>query len=186
MIIDNKNGRNGSVSLYNSQSGINLFWRTIGNQTERAKLKTAILAIGDVQGRRTNLKAAMTNWDSWREAAFQPIAKLMTKEIIKISSKHYSRPDIKWRINSMWGASYSYLDSAELHDHYPATWSCVYYVDVSQRSSPLIFPSPKVTIKPWNGLLVIFPGNISHLVPISRSREPRIVVSANFYVDKLQ
>jgi hypothetical protein len=185
MIIDSKNGRHGIAPLYNSQSGIHLFWKTIGNQKDRKKLKEKILAIGDVQGRRTNLKAAMTSWDSWRDIAFQPLAEIITKEIVKISSKHYHRPDIKWRLNSMWGASYSYLDSADLHDHYPATWSCVYYVDVPPKSSPLIFPSPKITIKPWDGLLVIFPGNMSHLVPTSHSQEPRVVISANFYIDKL-
>ncbi len=187
MIIDrHKDGRSGTTCLYNEQSGIHLYWRTVGNQRERSNLKTAILKIGDTQGRRTNLKAAMTNWDSWRQEAFKPLATKIKQEIVKISTKSYGRPDIKWRINSMWGASYGNSDSARLHDHYPATWSCVYYVDVPEESSPLVFPSPDVTIKPWAGLLVIFPGNISHLVPVNHSKTPRIVVSANLYVDKLK
>lgn len=187
MIIDLHNGgRNGATCLYNEQSGIHLFWRTLGNQRERASLKTAILKIGDTQGRRTNLKAAMTNWDSWRHEAFKPLASKISQEVVKISKKTYGRPDIRWRINSMWGASYGNSDSAHLHDHYPATWSCVYYVDVPEASSPLVFPSPDVTIMPWAGLLVIFPGNIAHLVPTNYSKSPRIVVSANLYVDKLK
>jgi hypothetical protein len=86
----------------------------------------------------------------------------------------------------MWGVSYLYSDSANLHDHYPATWSCVYYLDVPENSSPLIFPSPNIKVKPWEGLLLIFPGNIAHCVPPSTTNKSRVAVSANLYINKLK
>jgi len=80
MIIDRgNNGRNGCVHLYNNKSGIYLFWRTLGNRLERNNLSEVIKEIGDVQGRRTNLKAAMTHWDTWRNEAFKPLASRITQ-----------------------------------------------------------------------------------------------------------
>jgi hypothetical protein len=76
-------------------------------------------------------------------------------------------------------------DSASLHDHYPATWSAVYYVETPPMSSVLNFPSAGLSIEPSEGLLLIFPSNVKHEVPASNIEKKRIVVSMNFYPESL-
>ena len=62
------------------------------------------------------------------------------------------------------------------HNHWPATLSGVYYIDVEENSSPIIFENNFV-IKPKNGMLLLFPSIVNHEVPPSKGK--RIVASIN-------
>ena len=62
------------------------------------------------------------------------------------------------------------------HNHWPATLSGVYYIDVEENSSPIIFEN-NFSIKPKNGMLLLFPSIVNHEVPPSKGK--RIVASIN-------
>jgi len=180
-----QSGRSGSVDLFSEDSGLQLFWRTIGNQRLRGQLKSVIDACPDELQRRTNLKAKMTRWNMLDEPAFARLAALINSELSRINKRYFDRDKIVFEPKSIWGASYAPNDFALPHDHYPATWSSVYYVSVPPDAAPLLFKSAGLTISPWEGLLLIFPGNVVHEVPVSPSLHPRVVVAANFYISRL-
>ena len=92
-------------------------------------------------------------------------------------------------------------DYASIHDHAPAHWSVVYYVDAGdadlaahpksgmftlvdpRRATAAIagvdlFPS-HFSIQPVTSMLVVFPGSVQHFVHPYRGRRPRISVSCN-------
>jgi hypothetical protein len=144
-------------------------------------LSKKILTIGDEQNRSTNLNADMTGWALQNEEPFKTLVDIAKNKVAEVSDIFFNRPDIEWVIKSCWGARYGKGDSALLHDHYPATWSLVYYVEAPKGSSFLEFPGSSIAIKPSNGLLLIFPGNIEHQVSKSVIEKNRIIVSMNFY-----
>jgi hypothetical protein len=170
------------IDLYGPNSGIKLFYSSIIDASLQSRLEKKIYSIGDVQGHQTNIKAAMTHWDSHLDPFFLDLVKLVTGVIQTISDQFYNRPDINWYVKSCWGAFYKLGEHTLLHDHYPATWSAVYYVRQPRNGSCLNFPGPQVSLKPITGSLIVFPGNIEHEVPESISKENRVVVSMNFYV----
>ncbi len=85
-------------------------------------------------------------------------------------------------------------DYTLLHDHAPADWSSVWYVDVGQEGSGQIdmvhpgrppggvlvdmFPS-LASFTPVSGMLLVFPGFLQHYVHPYTGETPRISVSMN-------
>ena len=77
---------------------------------------------------------------------------------------------------NFWVMEYEKGNHAVKHNHWPATLSGVYYIDVEENSSPIIFENNFV-IKPKNGMLLLFPSIVNHEVPPSKGK--RIVASIN-------
>ena len=77
---------------------------------------------------------------------------------------------------NFWVMEYKKGNHAVKHNHWPATLSGVYYIDVEENSSPIIFENNFV-IKPKNGMLLLFPSIVNHKVPPSKGK--RIVASFN-------
>lgn len=68
--------------------------------------------------------------------------------------------------------------------------SCVYYVKTPKKCGNLFFNpishnQKTYSIEPQEGLLVIFPSWLNHFCPKNLSKEPRISISANFYIEEL-
>ena len=77
---------------------------------------------------------------------------------------------------NFWVMEYEKGNHTVKHNHWPATLSGVYYIDVEENSSPIIFENNFV-IKPKNGMLLLFPSIVNHEVPPSKGK--RIVASFN-------
>ena len=77
---------------------------------------------------------------------------------------------------NFWVMEYEKWNHAVKHNHWPATLSGVYYIDVEENSSPIIFEN-NFAIKPKNGMLLLFPSIVNHEVPPSKGK--RIVASIN-------
>ena len=77
---------------------------------------------------------------------------------------------------NFWVMEYEKGNHAVKHNHWPASLSGVYYIDVEENSSPIIFDNNFV-IKPKNGMLLLFPSIVNHEVPPSKGK--RIVASFN-------
>ncbi len=76
-----------------------------------------------------------------------------------------------------WCAVYEQADSAILHSHYPADFSCVAYLDMEPGAAPIIFANA-LEVRPVPGSLLVFPGLLPHHVPATPGR--RVVAAMNF------
>ena len=77
----------------------------------------------------------------------------------------------------MWIAQYDKGDHAERHYHYPLDWSAVYYINVEDNASPIIF-GEDVKVQPENNMMLLFPGWLNHRVPKTKSK--RTLIAMNF------
>ena len=77
----------------------------------------------------------------------------------------------------MWIAQYDKEDHAERHYHYPLDWSAVYYINVEDNASPIIF-GEDVKVQPENNMMLLFPGWLNHRVPKTKSK--RTLIAMNF------
>ena len=134
-----------------------------------------ILEIGDKQNRLTNVKADMTEWQS-----FFPKWKDLSRDIVENHLiKLVGEIEATWIVHSLWGVSYKKGDHTIFHDHSPSTFSFSYYVRTSKESSPLIFSDIDYELLPKENDLIIFPSHLKHGVPSQISDSERIVISGN-------
>ena len=137
------------------------------------------------RGYNSNVKA----WESGylthlRSNKFNPIINLALN-FCKVSLAHYyfSNPNIfnaDYKCNNFWVAKYVENDYAIKHDHFPSEFSCVYYVDVKENCSPIIFEDEYI-VTPKNGMMLLFPGVIKHHVPPTKYQ--RTIAALN--IDKI-
>ena len=134
-----------------------------------------ILEIGDKQNRLTNVKADMTEWQT-----FFPQWKDLSRDIVKNHlRKLVGEIEATWIVHSLWGINYKKGDHTIFHDHSPSTFSFSYYVRASKESSPLIFSDIDYELLPKENDLIIFPSHLKHGVPSQISDSERIVISGN-------
>ena len=140
-------------------------------------LANIIRMSGDVQMRKTNVKADMTDWFMQRQ---HPIFNSLADIVIDIA-KEASPNEVELELYDIWGAVYNRGDFTMNHDHWPHPWSFIYYVK-SNGATPTIFPDCSYSLNPKTGDIVLFPGIIRHGVPIHESDEERIIVSGNINI----
>jgi len=134
-----------------------------------------ILEIGDKQNRLTNVKADMTEWQT-----FFPQWKDLSRDIVgNHLRKLVGEIEATWIVHSLWGVSYKKGDHTIFHDHSPSTFSFSYYVRTSKESSPLIFSDIDYELLPKENDLIIFPSHLKHGVPLQISDSERIVICGN-------
>ena len=140
-------------------------------------LANIIRMSGDVQMRKTNVKADMTDWFMQRQ---HPIFNSLADIVIDIA-KEASPNEVELEAYDIWGAVYNRGDFSKNHDHWPHPWSFVYYVK-SNGATPIIFPDCSYSLNPKTNDMILFPGIIRHGVPIHESDEERIIVSGNINI----
>ena len=89
----------------------------------------------------------------------------------------YLRRQYTVHCSNMWIMQYEKNDYAQAHDHFPSAFSCVYYADVEEGCSPILFEG-KHEIHPESGMVIIFPSVLMHEVPPTEKK--RTVISMNF------
>ena len=102
---------------------------------------------------------------------------------------HEIDTDIKnIEIINMWGLVHSKGDYTQPHDHelksISSGYSWVYYVNVDDECSNLVFTMSNEVVKPNNGLLVVFPLHLVHHVPIQEVNYNRVSISGNSKIIK--
>lgn len=140
---------------------------------------------GDKQNHKTNVKAQMTEWRMWDYPGFKELAGIIltvSKHACTLSYNTAIKPIIK----DMWGMKYKSNEETIPHDHWPALWSCAYYVNAPKDVPGLFFPEMgeqggERKIEP--GLLIMFQGHIKHAVRPKKFKGSRYVVSANIHAD---
>ena len=89
------------------------------------------------------------------------------------------QPSWELYLSDLWGQYYNKGDFQDVHNHNPAHWSFVYYVNAPKGSSPLVFTTSGKKIKPEAGKVVIFESRLNHKVPSNKCND-RCVISGNF------
>ena len=129
---------------------------------------------------KSNVKAWRSSWTTHEEnLKFQPFCNLVCNTCSFLTAEYYKCvPEML--VTNMWCMMYEESDHAVPHDHMPSLYSCSYYVDVEDGSAPIIFNKDtpnELTILPKNGMLLIWLGNLNHMVPPTKTK--RMVISMN-------
>lgn len=95
------------------------------------------------------------------------------KQYVRLYCVKYDIPKLKF-INS-WFNITNPGSKLKAHNHGEECLSGAFYVSVGEKSVPLIFPNEQV--KPYSGLLIIFPSSFVHYT--EEEQEQRIVISFN-------
>ena len=158
-----------------------VFTNVYPNATEvKEHLTQIITQEGDKQYRKTNVQANMTSWDMYSNEHFIPIIDWVIETLKQGDTPSSPKQTTKLYCVDCWGASYKTGDYTNQHAHWPSQWSFIYYVDACPKCAPLVFPGAGKAIKPNTGLVIIFPGPISHSVPKHECDHNRICIAGNF------
>ena len=156
-----------------------------------AALIDLIRAQGDRQGRKTNVKADMTDWllpidhkqppyDQFFDFLRVSVVDSITQLLKPID---YSRqPPYSYSITSLWGTIYHTSDYANLHNHFASTFSFCYYLKMNDPPAHLQFRPIDHSITPTEGMLIMFPGWLNHEVDEITTTDERIVLAGNIAV----
>jgi len=157
------------------------------HSTKKSIMQT-ILESGDVQDKKTNVKACMTDWNiqsqeinsfsRWLENKIYWNFDLMPKFVNTNNSLTAQLYQI-----DCWGAVYNHGDYTVTHNHNLNHLSFVYFVNTPRGSSPLVFTTSNKKIKAEEGKVVIFNSNLWHHVPKNRCNN-RIIIAGNYGIDQ--
>tara|TARA_R110001592_G_scaffold65009_3_gene199710 strand:- start:5056 stop:5697 length:642 start_codon:yes stop_codon:yes gene_type:complete len=161
------------------------FLTTFETKLNEPKMDKDIIKVinkqGDKQKHSSNVKAQMTEWIMNDKPGFDLLAKYISNMAKEVSLLQYNRKILP-NITDMWGMKYKSEEYAVPHDHWPAIWSCVYYVNAPKEAPGLFFPEMGEQggeRQLEQGLLVMFPGHTKHGVRPKKFKGYRYVVSAN-------
>ena len=121
-------------------------------------------------GKKTNVRALQTynNIET-------PTLNLIKEWVINLIGGYAG---FNYKVCHCWGAKYNKGDYTLSHDHFGCAFAFVYFVRSPKGSSPLVFTTSRKRIKPIEGKLVLFHGNLLHHVPKNKC-DGRIVVAGN-------
>ena len=127
----------------------------------------------------SNVKAWHTHFDTHKK---EPKFNILLDKILK-KSQEFLEVNFNLHLLNFWVMEYEKGNHAIRHNHWPATLSGVYYIDVEENNSPIIFEN-NFTIEPKNGMLLLFPSMVYHEVPPSKGK--RIFASFNLIPSHFQ
>ena len=128
---------------------------------------------------KSNVKAWHSHYQTHRLTdCFDNINLRILDECNNIS-KIFKETQDELVLHDMWVNIYEKEDRTVLHNHAPTDYSCCYYADIEENSSPIKFP-PKLEIFPKNDMLVIFPGNLYHEVLPTNGKRILIAMNLNY------
>lgn len=142
--------------------------------------------------------------------AIPPFDELAQKIFIAVASyageRGYDMSKRRLAMHSMFGNVQFENSLHAMHHHPNSTFSGVYYVSAPEGSSKLRFRDPSILARmaeptidqcnatsaevidfdPIEGRLVIFPSYLEHEVLLNRSKKPRIAISFNIVIERIQ
>lgn len=116
---------------------------------------------------KSNVKGLMTDWN---------ISNRYTDRLHQIIKEHlpkqnHKRYKMHLKFIETWGAIYKHQDYCKIHHHWPYTFSWIYYAQVDEKSSPLVFYNimkeentsiNNIRLQPKTGQLILFPSFVLH------------------------
>lgn len=110
--------------------------------------------------------------------------KWLADQITNAIGKFDSETEGTLTCDEIWGIIYKGKNTHKVHNHYPATWSAVAYIDCPEGNGHTVWPNIGKKVKPMDGTVCIFPGYLDHYVEPSTDDIKRIVVSCNIFANK--
>ena len=133
--------------------------------------------------RKQNPESSSSNVNAWHSpymtAGFDDVKQHLTSIAEEAVCKFYDNIVVNLDCKELWVMEYESNDFADLHCHYPATWSGVYYLNCGKDPAPLVIER-QLTVKPKEGLFILFPSVMMHFVPPTKSF--RRALAVNFFV----
>ena len=149
------------------------------------RLEKYIRNTGDEMERTSNIKADMTRYQTVCPE-FTELHTIINPYISDLFIDQKPPSKISLIFKETWGALYKKGDYAIPHHHDPSKLSWIYYVKVSEKSTPLCIHNvanggkeETAKIPPTISDLVVFPSWVEHSVPKQLIEEDRIVVAGN-------
>ena len=136
----------------------------------------------DKHDHETCVKSYMTDWDMREKPGFKELIKI-TNDLIKDIQHQHHNLRIPLYLGDIWGARYESNDETIEHDHYPASWSFVYYPNTVDEAPGLTFKEADVERKIKKGMLLFFDSKLIHSVRKKEYVGYRYCVAGN-YVSK--
>jgi hypothetical protein len=156
------------------------------SETLNPVLEDKIRSYGDVIKHASNVKADMTDFTMYNDPDFARICNFAIMQCINSIEGLDPRGAsmLRFDVIDCWGMVYKNNSQHHTleHAHWPATFSFCYYVNACENCSPLEFTTANYSVKPFSGLMVIFPGNVSHKVGIQNCNHDRVAISGNISV----
>ncbi len=136
------------------------------------------------QSTPSNVKALYMS--PWKSHILNPKLGLLCATVVKlarmgargITGADLSALNIELVVTDCWAAVYHSTDSTLRHNHFPAEFAAVAYLEAADGCAPIIFAG-STAIQPRPGMVIIFPGILDHEVPATNAR--RTVVAMNLY-----
>jgi len=174
-----------NIATAQVSTGLPIFICDLGfikEQLISARQAIAELQVSHPEPPPSNVHAAyMSPWKSHRlNRQLVPLC-----ESVKIIATFISRKLLSANLDALnmdllvtdcWGIIYEKSDYTLPHHHFPADFSCSVYLEVEPDASPLYF-SENCQIPPKPGMLVLFPGILTHEVRPTAGR--RVVIAMN-------
>ena len=142
----------------------------------------------DEMGKRTNVKATMTNYHWGLDTKSKRLQRFQDC-ILAEAQNHKNYRDLTVAsphlpalfVKDFWANIYYKGDYAHSHDHteFLMGFSFAYFLKSNWYHSPFIFTDSGKKIKPKEGTYVLFPSHMRHHVPKNRFNETRITLSGN-------
>ncbi len=164
-----------------------VFW--CGLKQYREALLSAYQAIAEVRHSHpdstpSNVKAVyMSPWKSHLITPnFAPLIEIVEKFASQVSYEYmkvdFNSINMMLRVTDCWAAIYEEQDYTQAHNHFPADWSVVIYLEAEEGCAPIVFGDGiAVTVVP--GLMLMFPGLLLHSVPENKGK--RICIAMNLH-----
>ena len=143
----------------------------------------------DIQGRKTNVIATMTEW-KWQQDNPRikrlkecACAELRFHPVIRhIEGKNQQQCNLFFK--QLWANVYDKGDYTNSHGHqmYETGFGFVYFLKSKWYHPSFIFTDSGKKIRPKEGTYLLFPYHLYHHVPKNRFKETRITLSGNIDV----
>jgi len=157
----------------------------IGEYPFHKKLKDEVVSLlenyPDQQGRKSNVKATMTEWE-WGED-IERVGRLKRFILEKAQAASDLGPYVPYnlKVDEFWANIYRKGDFTLPHDHIgrDAFLSFAYFLKTEWYHTPFVFTWSGKKLKPKEGTFIIFPSHLKHHVPENKYEETRITLSGN-------
>lgn len=126
-----------------------------------------------------NFNTWQSKWNMETYPGFKQIAEIACSTVVEIAQEHFKCAKFAPKILDCWTNVYDQQGGCNSHQHFPATFALVYYVQVPEGSGDIYFPEAEVKLSPTVGQLICFKGDTWHGVEPSVSKENRIIVGIN-------
>ena len=142
------------------------------------------LRLSHPESTESNVRASYMS--PWRSHLLNPKFAHLCDSVVTIAkfasanylTSSYDALNMDLVVQDCWGAIYTQADHTELHNHFPADFGCVVYLEADKDCAPIVFAN-NFSVQPEADMLLLFPGLLDHAVPTTAAR--RVVISMNLY-----